>query len=679
MSLGVILTVALAAAMPPADPPAAIQGVTRYPASFFAPASPTTAYDMVTRLPGFTLDLGANVRGLAGAAGNVLIDGERPVEKQDGLDEILKRIPAGQVLRIDVIRGGAPGIDMQGKTVLANVIRRQVRKPTGVIVLAGVTANGHGVIWATRDQIAATVGKVALEGSLFAGRNYDDGSGDGVRIARAADGTLIGAGKETSLGLGDLYKLTFAATAPVASGKLHLDSSFTSSPYDYHQHDTLAPAGEAFEHDHQTQKTGEAGLSWERALGPTVKLETYLFEQLGSSIYTSDLADSGSAVTLIGSGATSHYLLAKKTSESIARATVTWVPTTTLTIEAGGEGDFNWLRDHTFYIQDGAAQFIPAANVVVTETRGDGFVSATWQARKNVTLEASLRGEISRIGSSGDVEQSKVLGYPKPRAVVTWSPGKSDQIRLRVEREVGQLNFDDFAASNAPVSSGGLHVGNPNIRPQTDWVVEGALDHRFWGGGDVTLTVRRMWLSDVIDRIPVITPEGDFDAPGNIGSGSETDAALALTLPTDKIGLTRGLLTGQGTWRWSRVTDPTTLAPRMISGQHPLDAELHFAQGLPRLKTTWGFDYFAQWRQTNWRFAEIDTDKLKPYLQLFAEYKPTADLSIRFEADNFLRHGFEHGRQVFTGPRNSDPLAFEDVRSVHFPRIFYLRVRKTFG
>ena len=82
---------------------------------------------MVNALPGFALDAGDGVRGFGGAAGNVLIDGERPATKNDTLDEVLQRIPASSVARIDVIRGGAPGIDMQGKTVIANVIRRRTR------------------------------------------------------------------------------------------------------------------------------------------------------------------------------------------------------------------------------------------------------------------------------------------------------------------------------------------------------------------------------------------------------------------------------------------------------------------------------------------------------------------------------------------------------------------------
>ena len=44
-----------------AAPPA--QGVTVYPPAFFATANVSTALDMVNRLPGFSLDTGASVRG----------------------------------------------------------------------------------------------------------------------------------------------------------------------------------------------------------------------------------------------------------------------------------------------------------------------------------------------------------------------------------------------------------------------------------------------------------------------------------------------------------------------------------------------------------------------------------------------------------------------------------------
>ena len=63
---------------PPPEPASSTAAVVSYPASFFASAQPNTAMEMIARLPGFAFDSGDGVRGFSGAAGNVLIDGERP-------------------------------------------------------------------------------------------------------------------------------------------------------------------------------------------------------------------------------------------------------------------------------------------------------------------------------------------------------------------------------------------------------------------------------------------------------------------------------------------------------------------------------------------------------------------------------------------------------------------------
>src|ERR1044072_3514824 len=98
------LAQAAAAAAPEAVQQAPQQGTISYPASFFAAQQPTNAFDMLTRVPGFSLDTGETVRGYEGAAGNVLIDGQRPSSKNDTLDQILNRLPASHVERIDIIR-----------------------------------------------------------------------------------------------------------------------------------------------------------------------------------------------------------------------------------------------------------------------------------------------------------------------------------------------------------------------------------------------------------------------------------------------------------------------------------------------------------------------------------------------------------------------------------------------
>src|SRR5690349_8753607 len=76
-----------------------------YEADFFAPFAPRTARDMVERVPGFVLEEGETRRGFAGAQSNVLIDGEPPASKSQEIEDVLARIPARDVVRIELIRG----------------------------------------------------------------------------------------------------------------------------------------------------------------------------------------------------------------------------------------------------------------------------------------------------------------------------------------------------------------------------------------------------------------------------------------------------------------------------------------------------------------------------------------------------------------------------------------------
>jgi hypothetical protein len=189
------LFAALAAASPEAAAQApvvaaATEGVTRYPAAFFAERQPLSAYDMVVRVPGFTFDGGDSVRGFGGAAGNVLIGGQRPATKSESLEDALRRIQAGQVDRVEIIVGGAPGIDMQGKNVVANVILRADAKGSTLLAVASSFQQDGRTTPAMRFEGSRQYGANAFDWSILAFRYVDDGAGEGPRVVRRADGAV---------------------------------------------------------------------------------------------------------------------------------------------------------------------------------------------------------------------------------------------------------------------------------------------------------------------------------------------------------------------------------------------------------------------------------------------------------------------------------------------------------
>src|SRR3954447_2797416 len=106
-----------------ASPAGRATRTTTYEAAFFAQYAPRSALDIAQRVPGFALDLGdQNVRGFAGAAGNVVLNGARPSSKSETLEQTLSRIPAQQVARVEVGPGDLYGADYAGKTQVLNII-----------------------------------------------------------------------------------------------------------------------------------------------------------------------------------------------------------------------------------------------------------------------------------------------------------------------------------------------------------------------------------------------------------------------------------------------------------------------------------------------------------------------------------------------------------------------------
>ena len=108
-------------------PAAPSEPTTVYDAAYFAQFAPRTAYDIVQHVPGFQLDLGAgqngvDVRGFAGTAGNVVINGARPSTKSEALDTTLQRIPAQRVVRVELGSGDLYGSDYAGKSQVLNVV-----------------------------------------------------------------------------------------------------------------------------------------------------------------------------------------------------------------------------------------------------------------------------------------------------------------------------------------------------------------------------------------------------------------------------------------------------------------------------------------------------------------------------------------------------------------------------
>lgn len=660
------------AAAPPAAE-AAQQGVISYPPAFFAQYSPANAMEMVDRLPGFTFDSGSGARGYEGSAGNVLIDGARPATKTDDLENILRRLPAGAVERVDVIRGGAPGVDMQGKTVIANI----VKKAGGNARLLTAVSQNHTqdgrTLLATRVEASGSWGERRWELATFAGKGLDGGFGGGpsVRIDRNGVVTPVRIAK----GEGDSLQgqVTGAFETPLAGGKLKLNGRYYRDKYKGEETDIVGLGPSPLVEnslDYFYGRESEIGANYSRSLGPRTSVELVGLRTDRERPIISRFAD----------GDRSLFDLSRDSSETIARAVGKHRFSDTLSFEVGAETAINKLDSETRFTLNGGVIPLPAANVQVEEDRREVFAKSAWRPLAGWTVDASLRYERSRIESDGDVVLEKTLQFLKPRVAVAWDVRPTTQMRVRVEREVGQLNFNDFVAVASLNSDAGVSAGNPDLNPEQAWVGEVAVEQRFWDKGSVTLTFQHYELKDAIDRGPVTASDGSiFDRPANIGDGTKDALAVEYNLPLDRVGVKGATLKGKVTRRWTSVTDPTTLQSRQISNLHPIDWDLNFTQDIPRWKLSWGVNAFGGWRETSYRFNLIQTTKLRTFVQPFAEWRPRPDLNIRVEFENATARDLRRTVYSFAGPRSQGGAPAVDDRIYKPGRSFYFRVRKTFG
>lgn len=287
-------------------------------------------------------------------------------------------------------------------------------------------------------------------------------------------------------------------------------------------------------------------------------------------------------------------------------------------------------------------------------------------------LEARLAAEASRLTQSGDTVLETRLAYVKPSLQVSGPAPGGGVVRLKLFRDVAQLNFEDFV-SFASFAEERVVGGNPDLRPQIQWRLEGGYNRPFGTRGAVDIVVYRTWARDVADFVPLL---GRFDAPGNIGPGRFWGAALKLTAPLDAV-VPGGLVNLKVQLDESRVTDPTTGRTRRASGLATHYSKLEFRQDLPRWRAAWGVSVEDVGAVTFYRRAEIERTDQTRRLDAFVEHAVTPGLKVRLYGANITNWLATRQRTFFAGGRTGPATSFER-RERNPGRWFGVEMRGTF-
>ncbi len=643
------------------------QGVLVFTPDFFADQRPNTALDMVGRVPGFSINDGSGSRGFEGAVGNILINNARPASKNDTGSNVLSRTAASQVERIELIRGGAPGIDMQGYSVVVNVILKTENTRQSILTASGFFFDGG------RDQFAGSYQFTAREGertwgvTLSDGVSMSDSNGVGPVVRTDANGVVLRQEDYYNDGYGGGQSVRGNFATPLWGGKIDLTARYGVN--DFHsinlQTATDVRRESLFENDGDG---GEFGAVYSRPLSDRLKMETRLIHQWNSF---ESVSTSRSRLGGVDSPE-QRFTGAGDSSESILRGLVRFERSPALTFETGAEVAYNMLEVDQAFTVGGAPIPLPSASVKVEETRGEAFGKATWRVQPKLTLEGGLRLETSTISQSGDADQEKSFFFAKPRFLATWTPMANNQVRVRFEREVGQLDFGDFAAS-ADLEDENVFGGNVDLEPEQRWISELIYERRFWGDGIVSLGLRHDEITDALDVIPL---DHGLSAVGNIGDATLDQLALTVAIPTDKLGVSGGMFRFRNTWNHTEVTDPTTGEIRPISGVRASQAVISWEQDITSWKLQYGGAFIPLLGQKSFDPDQTSGWRGHDYFEAWAEYKPTATLSIRAQIN--IWNDFDIERTVYADRTAARPVAYVEHRYIDPRTFFQVRVRKTF-
>jgi len=638
-----------------------------YPSNFFNQYLPQNALEMVERLPGFNFDQGSNARGFGGNAGNVLIDGARPTSKSGGLRSALVRIPATQVERVEILRGGVSSGEAAGQSIVANIIRRKDTTSGSWAFKERWAPKGH----AQPNLEAAISTKLGEWDSSF---DLDIGAGPGYRSANIetidANDLLISSAKERLTELNEFAFINGEIAKTIGDGKLTVNTRIGSAQYGQ---DTTRdiyvgrPPDDAgrdkfWDLDITSKfKTAELGIDWSETK------EDWKWRVIGLGLISDDdftsLFDFQSLIDGNDSF-NSQFSQDSRNTETIGRITLGRVEGSSFKPEFGFELAKNKLDNTSILYQDDALQPLNGGDTIVGELRAEVFSSFTYEASKKLTLEGGLTIEISKIEVTGDANEQHSFTFLKPRLSATYKYDPDHQVTLELERRVGQLNFSAFAASSE-TSEDRTTSGNPNLAPDKTSELAITYDWSFNKRGSLKIKGFHQWKEDILEQI--LLPSGG-QGIGNAGDarfwGIETD----LNLPLDLI-LENGLLEISYFFRESTFDDPIINGNRTINGYTPRWLRYAFRQDITDLKLAWGLEYSGSFTDTNFFVDERQTFSGNGRIKAFIETSQFFGMKIQLEVDKLNTGEFDRTRFIYEDNRGGTFEATEIANRLRRPEI----------
>lgn len=673
VSLAVFCSPAFAQVVPA---PASPEGPRTYLPADFAQFAPRTAYDMLTRVPGFSIKVeDVEERGFGEATGNVVINGQRVSGKSNDIVTELSRIPASSVVRIEVVDGAT--LDIPG---LAGQVANVIVRSTGISGQWAYRPEFRSYYTDplfTRFELSLSGTKGPIEYNLgLDNRGNRSGAGGPTWIFNS-DGSMREERSEEWRG--NMERPRFSGRivydGPGAS-KGNLNVLYSRLYWDYLETGTRTALDGARDRRVTEDQHGdnyELGGDYEFGVGPgTLKLiavgrgSRFPYEVTVVETHADNSAE-GSRFTQVGTER-----------ELIGRSEYRW--------KAGAgewqisaEGAFNSLDNVSRLFEMGAAGTfdeveLPGGIAKVEEDRYEVMGSYGRPLTQALNVKLSAGGEYSQLAQAGAGGTTRDFYRPKGELSVAWKANPRTDINFKLARRVGQLNFFDFLA-NVDVASDIDKAANPDLVPEQSWDLEVEGVRNLGSLGSTTLRVYGRRIDDIIDYIPI---GDDGQSPGNLDQATLYGIQSRSTFNLDQFGWNGARLDATLQWQDSEVEDPLTGEQRPISNSLQELMDLALRHDLANSDWAWGTGYTYQLNAKNYRLTEVGRLWEGPvWGNVYVEHKNIAGMTVRAGVHNLLAADSMWDRTVHTG-RRTDSVDFIEHRDRQIGPIFSFAVRGKF-
>lgn len=660
-----------------AVPAAADIQIRTYTPADFARFAPSNALDMLNQVPGFSVRPDIVERGLGGATGNVLVNGQRASNKSDDVLAQLRRIPASNVERIEVRDAAGLGIPgLSGE--VADIIVRAGGLTGQYSYTPEFRARFTDPIW-TRFNISISGERGPIQFTLGLENQVNHGGAGGDAFIYNPDWSV----RESRY---DVW--TNESNQPRATARFRLDGpgdavgnlslAYRDIRSQYLEASRRLPAtgvgrtlnfdnlGEGFDY--------EIGGDYELALGTgrlkvigLDRLRVIDFENSVVSIWNDGRANTGDRI-----GGRSEEL------ERIGRGEYRWKQGAA-DWQVSAETAFNALDSESrlFLLQPTGSYLevpFPGATARVEEMRYEAIASYGRSLSPTLSFQIAAGAEYSELSQIGGNGLTRTFQRPKGQLTAVWQQTPETRYNFRLQRRVGQLNFNDFLAS-IDLSNDTSEEENPNLVPPQSWETEIEMNHSHGAWGSSTLRFYAQLIDDIVDIIPV---GASGQSVGNLDSATRYGIDWRNTVNLDPMGW-RGVKIDTRLWfQETSLEDPVTGEDRPISGNLRRLASLSVRHDVPETPWAYGFGASHQRYAPAFRPAEVAHGFEFPVNgNAFIEHKDFYGLTVRASVGNAF-HGESYLRRTGFAGRRTEPISFYERRDRTVGPIYSFEVRGKF-